>query len=289
MGRFMQRFSGQSYRVSGPWLRAATLPVAAMALCLAGAAQAQITTIDPNRAIDGDLEQPQPAPAPAPAPGAQGELPPVAGDPYADPYAAPPASDYVYPSEEPATVPAPAPAAPGPQPAPATPPAAASQAATTYQRDDVLGAAERAFGSGAEGLAKLVEEILSKQGEPNAYITGREAGGAFAVGLRYGEGTMYHKVEGEKPVYWTGPSIGFDAGANAGSTFILVYNLWDSEDLYERYPAGEGQAYVVGGFNASYVRKGDVVLIPIRMGVGVRLGINAGYLRFSKKHRWFPF
>ncbi|WP_299309109.1 DUF1134 domain-containing protein [uncultured Croceicoccus sp.] len=260
-----------------------------MALCLAGAAQAQITTIDPNRAIDGDLEQPQPAPAPAPAPGAQGELPPVAGDPYADPYAAPPASDYVYPSEEPATVPAPAPAAPGPQPAPATPPAAASQAATTYQRDDVLGAAERAFGSGAEGLAKLVEEILSKQGEPNAYITGREAGGAFAVGLRYGEGTMYHKVEGEKPVYWTGPSIGFDAGANAGSTFILVYNLWDSEDLYERYPAGEGQAYVVGGFNASYVRKGDVVLIPIRMGVGVRLGINAGYLRFSKKHRWFPF
>ncbi len=100
---------------------------------------------------------------------------------------------------------------------------------------------------------------------------------------------MYHKVEGKRPVYWTGPSIGFDFGANAASTFVLVYNLWDSEELFERYPAGEGAAYVVGGLNASYMRKGDVVLIPIRLGAGARLGINAGYMKFSKKQDWLPF
>src|SRR3546814_1911850 len=105
----------------------------------------------------------------------------------------------------------------------------------------------------------LIEDLLRKQGEPNAYIVGREAGGAIGVGLRYGSGTLHHKVEGERKVYWTGPSIGFDVGANAANTFVLVYNLWDSEELYERFPAGEGQVYVVGGRNASYLRKGDVV------------------------------
>ncbi|WP_232223440.1 DUF1134 domain-containing protein [Sphingorhabdus lutea] len=158
-----------------------------------------------------------------------------------------------------------------------------------YQNDDLIGAAEGVFGKGAEGLAKLIEDILKKQGQPNAYIVGREGGGAFIFGVRYGSGTLHHKIEGERPIYWTGPSIGFDAGANAGSTFILVYNLYDTEDVYKRFPAGEGAAYLVGGFNASYVRKGDIVLIPIRMGVGVRLGVNAGYLRFSKKQRWLPF
>ena len=141
-------------------------------------------------------------------------------------------------------------------------------------------------------LGHLVQEdlcLLEKQGEPNGYIVGREAGGAFIVGARYGSGTLYHKIEGELPVYWTGPSIGLDAGANAGSTFVLVYNLYDTEELYERYPAGEGQAYVIGGLTASYLRKGDVVLIPIRMGAGLRLGINAGYMKFSKEHRWLPF
>ena len=142
---------------------------------------------------------------------------------------------------------------------------------------------------GPRGRIYMIKNLLAKQGEPNAYIVGREAGGAFIVGARYGSGTLYHKVEGERPVYWTGPSIGFDAGANAGSTFVLVYNLYDSEELYERYPAGEGQAYVIGGLTASYMRKGDVVLIPIRMGAGLRLGINAGYMKFSKKQRWLPF
>ena len=97
------------------------------------------------------------------------------------------------------------------------------------------------FGKGAEGLARLIEDVLNKQGEPNGYIVGREAGGAFVVGVRYGSGTLFHKVEGQRPVYWTGPSIGFDVGANAGNTFVLVYNLHDTEELYERYPGGRGR------------------------------------------------
>lgn len=161
--------------------------------------------------------------------------------------------------------------------------------ASTYGKDDLIGAASGVFGKGAEGLARMIEGWLEKQGEPNAYIVGREGGGAFVVGARYGSGTLYHKVEGQRPVYWTGPSIGLDAGANAGSTFILVYNLHDSQDLYSRFPQGEGQVYVVGGLTASYLRKGNIVLIPIRMGAGLRLGVNAGYLRFSEKQRWLPF
>ena len=159
----------------------------------------------------------------------------------------------------------------------------------TYKEDDLIGAAEGLFGKGAEGVARMIEDLLAKQGEPNGYIVGREAGGAIALGVRYGSGTLYHKVEGQKPVYWTGPSIGFDLGANAANTFVLVYNLYDTEELYERYPAGGGDAYVVGGLTASYVRKGDVVLIPIRVGAGLRLGINAGYMKFSKEQRWLPF
>ncbi|QUL36745.1 DUF1134 domain-containing protein [Erythrobacter sp. JK5] len=164
-----------------------------------------------------------------------------------------------------------------------------AQSSSTYGEDDLIGAAEGVFGKGAEGLAGLIEDLLREQGEPNAYIVGREAGGAFVLGARYGSGTLHHKVEGQRKVYWTGPSIGFDVGANAANSFVLVYNLYDSEELYERYPAGEGQAYLVGGLHVSYLRKGDVVLIPIRVGAGLRLGVNAGYMKFSKTQRWLPF
>ncbi len=172
---------------------------------------------------------------------------------------------------------------------PSADPIGDAQRSTTYQKDDVIAAATGVFGKGAEGIASLVEDIFKKQGEPNGYIVGREGGAALVFGLRYGSGTLYHKIEGERPVYWNGPSVGFDAGANAASTFVLVYNLYDSEDLYRRYPAGEGAAYLVGGFNASYLRRGDVVLIPIRLGVGARLGVNAGYMKFRKKRKILPF
>jgi hypothetical protein len=168
--------------------------------------------------------------------------------------------------------------------------ATARQAATdTFEKDDLLAAAEGVFGKGASGLAKLLEDILKDQGKPNAYIAGSEASGAIGVGLRYGKGEMFHKVEGQRPVYWTGPSIGFDLGGDANKVFVLVYNLYDSQELYKRFPQGEGHAYFVGGFSASYLRRGDVVLIPVRLGVGWRLGVNAGYMKFSEKQRWLPF
>lgn len=242
------------------------------AACAAAPLGAQgMQTIDPNSAIDGDLAQPQSS-APVVYDGIPTDPAPAAPS-TAEPYT------YTYPA---ATTPEPAASA-------AADPVSASAQGTTWKEDDLIGAAEGVFGKGAEGLAGLIEDVLAKQGEPNAYIVGREAGGAFVLGARYGSGTLYHKVEGQRPVYWTGPSVGFDFGANAGSTFVLVYNLYDTEELYERYPAGEGTAYLVGGFNASYLRKGDVVLIPIRVGAGLRLGVNAGYMKFSEKQRWLPF
>jgi hypothetical protein len=164
----------------------------------------------------------------------------------------------------------------------------ASKPPTTYRRDDLIGAAEGVFGKGAAGLADLISSILKEQGEPNAYVAGREAAGAFVVGLRYGSGTLCHTVEGQRPVYWTGPSLGFDVGGDATKVFTLVYNLYDSQDLYKRYGQVEGRAYFVGGFSATYLRRGNVVLIPVRLGVGVRLGANIGYMKFSEKSRWFP-
>jgi hypothetical protein len=160
---------------------------------------------------------------------------------------------------------------------------------STVPRRDVFNAAEGVFGRGAQGLGTLLERILREQGEPTAYIAGSEAGGAFVFGLRYGSGIMHHQIEGDRTVYWTGPSLGFDAGADANKVFVLVYNLHDSQDLFKRFPAGEGHAYFVGGFSAQYMRHGDIVLIPIRLGVGLRLGINAGYMRFSERNRWLPF
>ena len=239
--------------------------IAAIGLALSPLpAAAQMTSVDPNTAIDADLNNPSPPPPSTPP----------ANDSYS--------SDLATGSQQYDAT---------PDTGAATPPATVTTAesSATYKEDDLIGAAEGVFGKGAQGLAGLIEDILKKQGQPNAYIVGREAGGALGIGLRYGSGTLHHKVEGEKPAYWTGPSIGFDAGANAGNTFVLVYNLFDTEDLYKRYPAGEGAAYLVGGFNASYLRRGDVVLIPIRVGVGARLGVNAGYMKFRKKQNWVPF
>jgi hypothetical protein len=244
----------------GDWMAAA----AAVMLGLGAVpASAQITTIDPNTAIDSDLETP---PQQQPQPDDQG--------PYQEP-----APNTLPPVQQ--TQPSPAQAAAAET--------ARSRASNTYQRDDLIGAAEGVFGKGASGLAGIIEDILKEQGEPNAYIAGREASGAIGIGLRYGSGEMFHKVEGQRKVYWTGPSIGFDIGGDANKVFVLVYNLYDSQELYRRFPQGEGRVYFVGGFSASYLRRGDIVLIPVRLGVGWRLGINAGYMKFSEKQRWLPF
>ncbi|TZG28132.1 DUF1134 domain-containing protein [Sphingomonas montanisoli] len=232
--------------------------LSALALPLAPVAAQAVKTVDPNAAAQADL-----------APVEQGE-----------------------PAAPPSTVEAAATAEAAPAVAPAsTLRADAAQASEngTYAQDDVVAAAEGVFGKGAEGLARMIEKVLKDQGRPNAYIAGREVGGAVVVGLRYGSGTLFHKVEGQMPVYWTGPSLGFDFGANGAKSFVLVYNLYDSGDLFHRFPAAEGTAYVIGGFTASYLRRGDVVLIPIRLGVGWRLGVNVGYMNITKESKWLPF
>ncbi|MEO9468041.1 DUF1134 domain-containing protein [Parasphingorhabdus sp.] len=243
-------------------------------------AHAQVETIDPNDAIDADLAAPD-YDGTFEAPAAETNT--TVGSPADQDVNA----DLVLPEDNSAA------ADPTyPDPAYSDPngvPVANVDDATTFQDDDLIGAAEGVFGKGAKGLAGVIEGILKKQGRPNAYIAGREASGAFVVGLRYGSGKLYHKIEGERPVYWTGPSIGFDVGGNAANSFVLVYNLYDSEDLYQRFPAGEGAAYFIGGFHVSYLRSGDKVLIPVRLGAGLRLGANVGYMKFSKKQRWLPF
>lgn len=252
--------------------------LAAWGLAMGGSALAQVQQIDPNSAIDGDLSaKPGTATvAPVSPQAAPSMNAPAAPEP-ADPAFDSPAGRSDAPAPGMASVP------------PAGAPAQGAANSTTYREDDLIGAAEGVFGKGAKGLAMMIQDILKKQGQPNAYITGREAGGAMVLGLRYGSGTLHHKIEGERPVYWTGPSIGFDLGAAASNTFVLVYNLHDGEDLFRRYGAGEGQAYLVGGFNVSYLRRGDVVVIPVRFGAGLRLGINGGYMKFSRKQNWVPF
>ena len=242
----------------------------AVASLLAGSAPAQVTTIDPNRAIDGDLSRSTPPPSRAtptprpvtPAPVEQARAPAPGFDPV-------PADGAQVQQQQRAD--------------------ATSRAADTYQREDLLAAGEGVFGKGAAGLAGLLEKVLKDQGQPNAYIAGREAAGAFVIGLRYGSGVMSHKVEGEQPVYWTGPSIGFDVGGDANKVFVLAYNLYDTEELFHRFPAAEGRLYLVGGFAATYLRRGNVVLIPIRLGVGYRAGVNVGYMKFTHKAKWMPF
>ncbi len=240
-------------------------------LALAGPpATAQVRSIDPNGAIDRDLASPPNANPQEP------QAPPAPG--YGDP---------VQSELPPSDTPAPTPVAADPGPGAAT--AGAPAPAGTYHRDDVFTAAERVFGKGAAGLGNLLERILKDQGDPSAYITGREASGAILVGLRYGSGTLSHKIEGDQPVYWTGPSVGFDAGGNASKVFVLVYNLYDSHDIFRRFPEGEGHLYLVGGFSATYLRRGNIVIIPVRLGVGVRAGVNVGYMKFSAKAKWVPF
>ena len=225
---------------------------------------AQVRTVDPNQAIDGDL--------PATP---RYQVPARAAEPLPRTVAAPTSAPM-----------APAGSTAAGQEARAD---ATTRASETYERDDLLAAGEGVFGKGAEGFAGIIEKILKDQGRPNAYIAGREASGAFVVGLRYGSGIMTHKVEGQQPVYWTGPSVGFDVGGDANKVFVLVYNLYDTQELFHRFPAAEGRLYAVGGFAASYLRRGNVVLIPVRLGVGWRAGVNVGYMNITHKSRWLPF
>ena len=45
----------------------------------------------------------------------------------------------------------------------------------------------------------------------------------------------------------------------------------------------------MGGVGITLLTNGSVILAPIRSGVGLRLGANIGYIRFTPKATWNPF
>jgi hypothetical protein len=159
----------------------------------------------------------------------------------------------------------------------------------TYGPDEILNAGHQFFGSVSRGLASVVERATSQWGQPNGYILGEEGSGAFIAGLRYGEGTLYTKNAGDMKVYWQGPSVGFDWGGDGARTMMLVYNLPSTNAVFQRFAGVDGSAYFVGGFGMTALTFNNIVVVPIRSGVGLRLGANIGYLKFTNRPTWNPF
>ena len=159
----------------------------------------------------------------------------------------------------------------------------------TYSGEDLVNNGRAFFGSTSQGLASIVERAVSQFGLPNAYILGEEAGGALFAGARYGEGTMYTRNQGEYPLFWQGPTIGLDFGGDGSKVMMLVYNLNQIQDVLGRFAGIDGSAYVLGGFGMTVIKRANVVMVPIRSGVGARLGINVGYLKFTSEPTWNPF
>ena len=166
---------------------------------------------------------------------------------------------------------------------------AADKKEDTYDQDSILKAASDFFGSTTEGLAKVIEKAFKDQGRPNAYIKGEEAGAAITVGLRYGDGQLVMKSGGGARVYWAGPSIGFDFGANASKVFTLCYHLPNTAAIYQRFPGVEGSLYYIGGAGINYQRLDGITLAPIRLGVGLRTGASVGYIHYRREKSYNPF
>ena len=158
-----------------------------------------------------------------------------------------------------------------------------------FTPDEVIRAGNHFFGTVSRGLAEVVQTAFSRWGEPNGYVLGQEGGGAFMVGLRYGDGKLYTKNAGDRRVFWEGPSVGFDTGGEGARTMMLVYNLPATDAIYQRFVGIDGSAYFVGGFGMTALAFGNIIVVPIRSGVGLRLGANIGYLKFTPQATWNPF
>jgi hypothetical protein len=167
--------------------------------------------------------------------------------------------------------------------------AAPPDAPETFTADEILDDGHQFFGSLSRGLAETVQEAGRRWGLPNAYILGQEASAAFVGGLRYGEGKMYTRNAGDQPIYWQGPSFGFDAGADGDRTMMLVYNLPAVGAVFRRFGGVDGSAYFIGGFGFTALNSDSIVVVPIRTGVGARLGVNVSYLKFTQRATWNPF
>jgi hypothetical protein len=163
------------------------------------------------------------------------------------------------------------------------------EANSTYSPGEIIDAGGRFFGGVSSGLAHIVERAVSEWGLPNGYILGQEVTGAFVGGLRYGKGTLFTKNAGDLPVYWQGPSLGWDFGGDGARTMMLAYNLPATVAVYQRFVGIAGSAYFVGGFGMTVLTADNVVVVPIRSGIGLRLGANVGYLKFTPEPTWNPF
>lgn len=159
----------------------------------------------------------------------------------------------------------------------------------SYNSQELVENGHQFFGSASRGLALALEEAIRRWGEPNGYILGQEASGALIGGLRYGEGKLFTRNAGERPIFWQGPSIGFDVGGEGARTMMLVYNMPFTDAIHRRFVGIDGSAYFIGGFGVTAAAADEMVVVPIRAGVGARLGINLGYLKFTPQPTWNPF
>jgi hypothetical protein len=260
------------------------MPAPRTALALAGAVPALLAA----------LALAPPAPAQGPPPW---QSPPPRDDSYhpsprtlppPEPYIPPrpPAGEPYYP---PGAEPRSLPGEPYPGPYASPGPYGYQGPSRTYSSNEIVDAGHRFFGTVTKGLANVVEYAFQLQGRPNGYILGQDAGGAFIAGLRYGEGILYTKDAGTHRVYWQGPSIGYDMGGDGSKVMVLVYNLHDPSEIYQRFGGVDGSAYVVGGVGLTFQKSGDIVTAPIRTGIGLRLGANVGYLKYTPQPTWNPF
>ena len=176
-----------------------------------------------------------------------------------------------------------------PAPAPAAPPPSAATDGDGYAIDEIVAASQGVFGKVSANLARVLEHAFAKSGRPTGYILGQETGGAFIAGLRYGSGTLYLRTGGTLPVYWHGPSLGADVGAQGAATLFLVYKVRETNDVFSSFTGVEGSAFVVGGIGVTYMSNGRIDMAPIRSGLGLRVGANFGYVRFTSKPTWNPF
>ena len=168
-------------------------------------------------------------------------------------------------------------------------PVRAQSSQQTYGPGELVNAGHQFFGGVSRGLATIIEKAVAQWGLPNGYVLGEEGGGAFFGGLRYGEGALYTKNAGDLKVFWQGPSIGWDVGGEGARTMMLVYNLPATEAIYQRFGGIDGSAYFIGGFGMTALTANNIVLVPIRSGVGMRLGANIGYVKFTPQATWNPF
>ncbi len=159
----------------------------------------------------------------------------------------------------------------------------------SFRSDELVESGHQFFGSASRGLALAMQEAIRRWGEPNGYILGQEASGAFFGGLRYGEGKLFTRNAGDRRIFWQGPSLGFDVGGEGARTMMLVYNMPFTDALYKRFVGLDGSAYFIGGFGVTAAAADEMIVVPIRAGVGARLGVNVGYLKFTPEPTWNPF